>query len=328
MKKYIIMGLILGTMFTGVACGSKAAEKSKVLEEAKIAVASQDYGKARNLFKLASDETEGEEKTLALNNYELLNSFVLAQKALEEKDIEEAKKQIAKIENDTTYPSLVEDIKELKKKIEDEEKKDKNLDEKLTIISNFIEEENLDGAKSSFAEIDIAQLSEEGNKKYADMSLKIKALEEKVEAKKEAEKKEQEAIEKAKNEKDKLLNGTSKIYIDYKDAGVNDSFESFQFRILSDGNLEMERATEKSAPEGTLGKVEENKWSGTLYDSAFLQDYLYEVIVTDDAIKVIQPNEFGTSTMVLYIKSKTYKLDIVRNDGNEGHSETGSFTLR
>lgn len=333
MKKYLIGGLILATMFTGISCGSKANEgqngNSKNLEEAKIAVNSEEYDKARNLFKLASDEEVGENKEIATNSYELLSSYILAQKALEDKDIEEAKIQLGKIENDTTYPNLIEDIKELKKKIEAEDIKNKDLDEKLETINNFLKDNNLEAAQKTFGQINLEALSKEGNKKYADMSVEIRKLEEKVEAeKKKDEDKKKKDEKEAKKDKNQLLDGSKEIYIDYDDAGSEDEFESYKFAILADGSLKVDTATHKTYPTGTLRLVEENKWSGSLYDSAHFTDEFCDVVVTNDAIKIINEGDQGKVTTTLYIKSQTYKSEFIPSDGREATEQTGSFTLK
>ena len=328
MKKYLIVGLVLATMFTTVACGSKAVEEvkevSKVMEEAKIAVASEEYEKARNLFKLASDEVSGEEKTLATSSYKLLESFIFAEKAVEDGDLEEAKLQLKKIESNTTYENLVEDIKALKVQIEERESLDSKIEEKLQIVSNFLEEKKLEEAKKTFAEINLEGLSDEANKKYADMSLEIKALEEKVEATKKAEADKEKVEDEKKENRDKLFNGTSKIYIDYEDSASIDSFESFMFRKLETGELEVSVGSEKACPSGTLRKIADTSWTGSLYDSAFGMDAFYDVVTTENAIKIIQSSDQNVRTIILYLKSQTYET----TNTNSEITEKGSFTLK
>ncbi|MGL5575470.1 MAG: hypothetical protein ACRDCW_08025 [Sarcina sp.] len=327
MKKYLIVGLVLTTMFTGVACGSNAqvvtVEKSGMIEDAKAAMSSSEYDKARNLFKLASDEETGENKDLAMNSYELLSSFILAQKALGEKNIEEARVHISKIENDTMYPNLVEDIKKLKGEIEAEESKDKELDEKFEVINSLVKEENLEEAQKVFAEIKIEGLSAEANKKYGNMSFKIKELEEKVAEKKKAEEEAKKIQEAQMIEKEAIFNGTKIIHIR---SDEDSKFENYKIIKLESGALEVEINNEWASLKGSLRQASDTAWTGTLYDSALGIDSFYDFTITDDAVKIIQTSDANVRTLTLYLKSKTYKEE--NTNINSVQNITGEFVLK
>ena len=328
MKKYLILGLVLATMFTGISCGSNAkndeGKTSNMLEKAKIALASDEYDKARNLFKLASDEVEGKSKEEALVNYNLLHTFVLAKNALADGDIEAAKIELAKIEKDNTYENLVKDIQNLKKKIQENENLDLKIEDELKKVSNFLEEEKLEEAKKIFDEINLEGLSEEANKKYSQMSISVKKLEEKLADKKKLQEAKEKEETKKKEEKTNLFNGRSKLYIDYEDAGANDSFESFGLNVLESGELEVKVGTEKACPTGKLRKISEGSWTGSLYDGAFGVDYFYDVVATSDAIKVIQSSDENVRTIIFYLESKTYKSE----NTNSEMVDKGSFSLK
>ncbi|MGL4451014.1 MAG: hypothetical protein ACRCTZ_07495 [Sarcina sp.] len=327
MKKYLIVGLVLTTMFAGVACGSNAqvvtVEKLGMIEDAKAAMSLSEYDKARNLFKLASDEETGENKDLAMNSYELLSSFILAQKALGEKNIEEARVHISKIENDTMYPNLVEDIKKLKGEIEAEESKDKELDEKFEVINSLVKEENLEQAQKVFAEIKIEGLSAEANKKYGNMSFKIKELEEKVAEKKKAEQEAKKIQEAQMIEKEAIFNGTKIIHIR---SDEDSKFENYKIIKLEGGALEVEVNNEWASLKGSLRQASDTAWTGTLYDSALGIDSFYDFTITDDAVKITQTSDANVRTLTLYLKSKTYKEE--NTNINSVQNITGEFVLK
>ena len=138
-KKSLITGILIVT--SGILIGCNDAKETSsahatAINEAKVAVASSEYDKAKNLFKLAIDEG-GEDTTLATENYELLNNFLEAKKLFDSKEIEKAKKIIDEIYKIETYENLSEDINELKGKIDTE----KNATEDIS--STFIKVENL-----------------------------------------------------------------------------------------------------------------------------------------------------------------------------------------
>ena len=265
MKKYLVGGLVLTTMFTGVACGSKKDDK---VEESK----------PEQIVEVQDNQENKDDS----------------------KPVEDKKEEIEQTVNNS----------------------DKELDKKLAVVSSFLEKENLEGAKKAFSEINLEGLSDEGNKKYSDMSLRIKALEEKLAAKKEEEEKKEAAKEEVKKDRESILNGEKFIHIEYD----NDKYDNYKIRKSEDGNLVVELKSDMIDLNGTLNKKSDNSWTGTLYNSEAGIDSFYDFVVTDDAIKITQSNDSNVRTLTLYLKSKTYKED--NTNPNAVREIKGSFTLR
>ena len=267
MKKCLVSGLVLTTMFTGVACGSKEEPKEEVSKPGQV-VEIQD------------------------NNKE------------ESKPAEDKKEEVEQGTQQTVNNS------------------DKALDEKLALVSSLLEKENLNEAKKIFNQINLEGVSEAGNKKYADMSLRIKALEEKLNAKKEEEEKKEAAKEEVKKDRESILSGQKFIHIEYD----NDKYDSYKIKKLDNGNLEVDLKSDMIDLSGTLNKKSDNSWTGTLYNSQAGIDSFYDFIVTNDAVKIIQSNDSNVRTLILYLKSKTYKEE--NTNPNAIREMKGNFTLR
>ena len=104
MKKIIlcIITFFITISFTG--CHKEKSISTKALEEGKIALASQEYDKAQNLFKLVVDEDSSNEDGKEL--YSLTTQYITLKKHVENGDYEEAEKTINELKANPKVSSI------------------------------------------------------------------------------------------------------------------------------------------------------------------------------------------------------------------------------
>ncbi len=78
MKKILLAGLILSITTLFIGCGKKSQSYNKFMEEGKLALATEEYDKAANLFNLAKDEMDGKdiEAEALINQIQLYNNLI------------------------------------------------------------------------------------------------------------------------------------------------------------------------------------------------------------------------------------------------------------
>lgn len=129
MKKILIAGLILSITTLFIGCGNSIVKKS--IEQAITAIDNKEYDKALLSLEMALDEDKENEEATKL--YKIVGSYQDANSAMEDKNLEEAKKALDSINDDYVNYSIKDDIDELKKEIENHYKE---IDE----INNHLEE--------------------------------------------------------------------------------------------------------------------------------------------------------------------------------------------
>ena len=198
MKKILIAGLILSITTLFIGCGNSIVKKS--IEQAITAIYNKEYDKALLSLEMALDEDKENEEATKL--YKIVGSYQDANSAMEDKNLEEAKKALDSINDDYVNYSIKDDIDELKKEIdkinnhlEEAEKmfNDKKYgDCKIYLLSNILgsEGENIEPNKYATDEqnqkaLDLvgkcelsiaeeARLAEEENRKKEEASKKEK----------------------------------------------------------------------------------------------------------------------------------------------------------
>mgnify|MGYP001001952474 FL=1 len=129
MKKILIAGLILSITTLFIGCGNSIVKKS--IEQAITAIDNKEYDKALLSLEMALDEDKENEEATKL--YKIVGSYQDANSAMEDKNLEEAKKALDSINDDYVNYSIKDDIDELKKEIENHYKE-------IDKINNHLEE--------------------------------------------------------------------------------------------------------------------------------------------------------------------------------------------
>lgn len=189
MSKKIIITILTIILATGLyGCGNSTAKKA--VEEGKIAIASNEYDKAKNLFKLAMDENSGTENK---ETYDMLNGYLEAEKEYKDGNYDKALELINNIKEVGDYQNLNDDIKNLHKNIEEKEKIDKEYNDNIKKINELIKEGSLNKAKELIDSINLKDLFDkqksEVNKLKNEITKKQEELEKQEKKKAEEEKK-------------------------------------------------------------------------------------------------------------------------------------------
>lgn len=189
MSKKIIITILTIILATGLyGCGNSTAKKA--VEEGKIAIASNEYDKAKNLFKLAMDEDSGTENK---ETYDMINGYLEAEKEYKDGNYDKALELINNIKEVGDYQNLNDDIKNLHKNIEEKEKIDKEYNDNIKKIDELIKEGSLNKAKELIDSINLKDLFDkqksEVNKLKNEITKKQEELEKQEKKKAEEEKK-------------------------------------------------------------------------------------------------------------------------------------------
>lgn len=201
MNKKIIMTIITVILATSVLYGCGNSTAKKAVEEGKIAIASSEYDKAKNLFKLASDEGGGTENK---ETYDMLNGYLEAEKEYKDGNYDKALELLNNIKEVGDYQNLNNDIKNLHKNIEDKEKIDKEYNDNIKKIKGLIKEGSLNKAKELVDNIDIKNLSDKQKSEVNNIKYEITKKQE--ELKKQEQKKAEETKKKENSKKEDNVN--------------------------------------------------------------------------------------------------------------------------
>ena len=127
MKKILIAGLILSITTLFIGCGNSIVEKT--IEQAITAINNKEYDKALLSLEIALDEDKENEEATKL--YKIVDSYQDANRAMENKNLEESKKALDSINDDYVNYSIKDDIDELKREIENHYKEIDNVNNHL-----------------------------------------------------------------------------------------------------------------------------------------------------------------------------------------------------
>lgn len=200
MNKKVITTILTIILAIGLyGCGNSTAKKA--VEEGKIAIASNEYDKARNLFKLAMDEDGGTENK---ETYDMLNSYLEAEKEYKDGNYDKALELINNIKEVGDYQNLNDDIKNLHKSIEEKEKIDKEYNNNIKKINELMEDGSLNKAKELVDSINLNDLSDK--QKSEVNKLKDELTKKQEELKKQDEKKAEEKKKKDNDAKEDNVN--------------------------------------------------------------------------------------------------------------------------
>lgn len=145
-KRYLILfGAVLVVLLLGVSltrCSKTSNTSMEALEEGKIALASLEYEKARNLFELAY--TEDKDNTEAVDLYNITRDILKLSDAIKEKDLVAAKEYLDKLNSSKNIEYIKESLLPLQEKVallEDKIKSDMEKKEKELINAQVKDEE-------------------------------------------------------------------------------------------------------------------------------------------------------------------------------------------
>lgn len=174
MKRRLITAIILGMTILFVGCGNSVVKKS--IEQAKTLIENKDYDKALLSLEMALDEDKENKEANKL--YEIVDAYQNAKKAMEENNIEEAKKILDSINEEYINYSIKDDIDGLKNEMENYDKKVEEVNNHLTESEKLFNENKYVDCKVYLA-TNILGSQEEGieDNKYATEEQKQKALE-------------------------------------------------------------------------------------------------------------------------------------------------------
>lgn len=151
MKKIgIILTLIL-LLISLVGCEN--SQSKKAIEQGKLEMANKEYDKALASFKIALDKESSNEEAKRLTT--LIDNYKKANDEFEKGNIDDANKIMNQIDEETIEDSMKNDIDNLKAKINQHDK----IDKEIVHIKELIKEKKYDEAKKSIKEIDIDKLN-------------------------------------------------------------------------------------------------------------------------------------------------------------------------
>lgn len=198
MNKKVIITILTIMLAIGLyGCGNSTAKKA--VEEGKIAIASNEYDKAKNLFKLASDEDGGTENK---EIYDMLNGYLEAEKEYKDGNYDKALELLNNIKEVGDYQNLNDDIKKLHKSIEEKEKIDKEYNNNIKKINELMEDGSLNKAKELLDSINLKDLSDKQKSEVNKLKDEITKNQEELKKQEENKVKEEKKKDNAKKEDD------------------------------------------------------------------------------------------------------------------------------
>ncbi|GAA0862209.1 hypothetical protein [Paraclostridium tenue] len=151
MKK---IGIILTLILLVISLvGCENSQSKKAIEQGKMEMANKEYDKALASFKIALDKESSNEEAKRLTT--LIDNYKKANDEFEKGNIDEANKIMNQIDEETIEDSIKNDIDNLKAKINQHDK----IDKEIVHIKELIKEKKYDEAKKSIKEIDIDKLN-------------------------------------------------------------------------------------------------------------------------------------------------------------------------
>ena len=172
--KIRLLTIILGMTILFVGCGNSIVKKS--IEQAKILIENKEYDKAILSLEIALDEDKDNEEANKL--YEIVDAYQNAKKAMEENNIEEAKKILDSINEEDINYSIKDDIDGLKNEMENYYKEVEQVNNHLIESEKLFNENKYVDCKV-YLVTNILGSQEDGieDNKYATEEQKQKALE-------------------------------------------------------------------------------------------------------------------------------------------------------
>ncbi|MBC6002641.1 hypothetical protein H8891_02415 [Paeniclostridium sp. NSJ-45] len=151
MKK---IGIILTLILLVISLvGCENSKSKKAIEQGKMEMANKEYDKALASFKSALDKESSNEEAKRLTA--LIDNYKKANDEFEKGNIDDANKIMNQIDEETIEDSMKNDIDNLKAKINQHDK----IDKEIVHIKELIKEKKYDEAKKSIKEIDIDKLN-------------------------------------------------------------------------------------------------------------------------------------------------------------------------
>ncbi|XTR38705.1 hypothetical protein ACQQ2T_04810 [Paraclostridium tenue] len=151
MKK---IGIILTLILLVISLvGCENSQSKKAIEQGKMEMANKEYDKALASFKIALDKESSNEEAKRLTA--LIDNYKKANDEFEKGNIDDANKIMNQIDEETIEDSIKNDIDNLKAKINQHDK----IDKEIVHIKELIKEKKYDEAKKSIKEIDIDKLN-------------------------------------------------------------------------------------------------------------------------------------------------------------------------
>lgn len=151
MKK---IGIILTLILLVISLvGCENSKSKKAIEQGKMEMANKEYDKALASFKIALDKESSNEEAKRLTA--LIDHYKKANDEFEKGNIDDANKIMNQIDEETIEDSIKNDIDNLKAKINQHDK----IDKEIVHIKELIKEKKYDEAKKSIKGIDIDKLN-------------------------------------------------------------------------------------------------------------------------------------------------------------------------
>lgn len=172
MKKSIKF-LISGVFITAVAGGFMGCNSSdKALAKGKKLIDEKQYEKAVVSFELALDDNPKNQEAKELKD--MVESYLVAEKAFKNGDINKAEVKIGAIENkDESYASFKQSVDNLAKNIEEKDKYDKEIDNDMSKLNEFIDNGSYADALLLTKSLEGRQMSEAQREKFDKLKIKL-----------------------------------------------------------------------------------------------------------------------------------------------------------
>lgn len=162
MKK---IGIILTLILLVISLvGCENSQSKKAIEQGKLEMANKEYDKALASFKIALDKESSNEEAKRLTA--LIDNYKKANDEFEKGNINDANKIMNQINEETIEDSIKNDIDNLKAKINQHDK----IDKEIVHIKELIKEKKYDEAKKSIKEIDIDKLNKKDKNEINELS--------------------------------------------------------------------------------------------------------------------------------------------------------------
>lgn len=162
MKK---IGIILTLILLVISLvGCENSQSKKAIEQGKMEMANKEYDKALASFKIALDKESSNEEAKRLTA--LIDNYKKANDEFEKGNINDANKIMNQIDEETIEDSIKNDIDNLKAKINQHDK----IDKEIVHIKELIKEKKYDEAKKSIKEIDIDKLNKKDKNEINELS--------------------------------------------------------------------------------------------------------------------------------------------------------------
>lgn len=162
MKK---IGIILTLILLVISLvGCENSQSKKAIEQGKLEMANKEYDKALASFKIALDKESSNEEAKRLTT--LIDNYKKVSDEFEKGNINDANKIMNQIDEETIEDSIKNDIDNLKAKINQHDK----IDKEIVHIKELIKEKKYTEAKKSIKEIDIDKLNKKDKNEIKELN--------------------------------------------------------------------------------------------------------------------------------------------------------------